>query len=521
MKLVTADQMRKIEQKAIYEYGIPSIVLMENAALALLSTVEGIIGNVAGKKIVILAGKGKNGGDGLALGRHLVNRGGEVKAFLCASGDKLKGDSHTNFKLLRGLGTTIFQVNSETELKAFKLALMTCDLVIDALYGTGFRGALPPVEESYIQALNDSGKPVVAVDIPSGLEADTGKAYRDAVRAKATVTFGLPKLGLFLGAGPKHVGQLKVEKISIPDSILADPKVNTHVLSSDSLSNFIPVREIDSHKGIHGTCLCIGGSPGMTGALALCARSALRSGAGLVQMATGISLAPLVDSMLPEATTVALNESQPGLLDPRAVEQLEDKIQQSRAVSFGPGMGQTVEIAELLTGLLERCKKPLVIDADGLSALALDLNMLSQVQGPVILTPHPGEMARLTGLTVSEVQSRRLELALEKAVEWKVILVLKGQATIVASPDGKAFINPTGNPILGTAGTGDVLTGCIVGLLAQGILPLEAACLGVYAHGLAGDILAEQKGKRGALAQEVADALPYALARIQRTPMHD
>jgi ADP-dependent NAD(P)H-hydrate dehydratase / NAD(P)H-hydrate epimerase len=515
VKAVTAGEMRKIEQEAINEYGIPSILLMENAALALLTAVEDTLGDVTGKKIVILAGKGNNGGDGMAVGRHLVNKGAEVKAFLFASGEELKDHSHTNFKLLRGLGTAIFQVSSETELRAFKLALMTCDLAIDALYGTGFRGALPAIEESYVRALNNSGKPIVSADIPSGLEADTGRVYKDAVRANTTVTFGLPKLGHFLGVGPEYVGQVRVDKISIPDSMLDDPKVNTHVLTKERVASYIPKRGISGHKGTHGTCLFIGGSPGMTGALTLSARSALRSGAGLVQMAVGESLAPFVDSMLPEAITVALNELRAGVLDPRALQQIVEKMHGARAVSFGPGMGQNVQVAEQLEGLIERCPKPLVIDADGLNALALDLKMLSRAQGPIILTPHPGEMARLTGLSVSDVQNNRLELVLEKAIEWKVILVLKGPATLVGSPDGRVFINPTGNAILGTGGTGDVLTGCIVGLLAQGVPPLEAACLGVYVHGLAGDILAEEMGVRGALAHEVADALPKALTRIQ------
>ena len=253
----------------------------------------------------------------------------------------------------------------------------------------------------------------------------------------------------------------------------------------------------------------------MTGALALAARSALRIGSGLVQMATGTSQAQFVDTMLQEATTLALNELKPGVLDPSALEQLRQGLSKAKAVSFGPGMGQAVEVAEFLSGLIEHCHKPLVIDADGLNALAFDLKVLARAKGPIILTPHPGEMARLTGLTIEEVLNNRLDLALEKAVEWKVVLVLKGQSTIVVSPDGRAFLNPTGNPILGTAGAGDVLTGCITGLLAQGVEPLEAACLGVYCHGLAGDILTEKIGVRGALAHEVSDILPRAMRRIQ------
>ncbi|HWJ02296.1 MAG TPA: NAD(P)H-hydrate dehydratase [Verrucomicrobiae bacterium] len=515
MKAVTAAQMVKIEQEAINEYGIPGILLMENAALAVLDAATELLGDIKGKRVVIIAGKGNNGGDGLALGRHLVNRGAEVKVFLCGQVDDLKPDSHTNFKLLRGLGTAIFQVTGETELRAFKLALMTCDLAVDALYGTGFRGALPPVEESYVKALNESLKPVVAVDIPSGLEADSGKVYKEAVRARITVSFGLPKLGHFLGLGPEYSGQVRVDSISIPQSLLSDSRINTHVLTAEQVAKYIPPRTIEGHKGTHGMGLMIGGSPGMTGALALTARSALRSGAGLVQMAVGASQAATVDSLVLEAMTLALDELKPGILDPRALEQLRDSLARAKAISFGPGMGQTIEVAEFLYGLIERCPKPLVIDADGLNALALDLKMLARAQGPIILTPHPGEMARLTGLSIKDVLDNRLDLALEKAIEWKVILVLKGPSTIVVSPDGRAYVNPTGNPVLGTGGTGDVLTGVITGFLAQGAGPLEAACLGVYCHGLAGDILAEDTGNRGGLAQEVCDNIPKAIRRIQ------
>ncbi len=515
MKVVTAAEMVRIEREAINAYGIPSLLLMENAALAVLDAAKEILGELKGKKVVILAGKGNNGGDGLALGRHLVNRGVEIKVFLCGRSDEMKSDCLTNFQLLRGLGATVFQVTGETELRAFKLALLTCDLAVDALYGTGFRGALPPVQESYVRALNESAKPVLAIDIPSGLEADTGRVYREAVLADVTVTFGLPKLGHFLGMGPECVGEIKVDKISIPESILDDQNVNTHVLTAEQVAEYIPPRIASGHKGTHGKCLLVGGSPGMTGALVLAARAALRSGAGLAQMATGASLAPFVDSMLPEATTLGLNEIKAGVLDPRALEQVQEGISKAKAVSFGPGMGQGVEVAEYLAGVIERCPKPLVIDADGLNALALDLKMLARAQGPIILTPHPGEMARLTGLKLEEVLNNRLDLALEKAVEWKVILVLKGPSTIVVAPDGRAFLNPTGNPVLGSGGTGDVLTGCITGLLAQGVPPLEAACLGVYAHGLAGDILAKEMGQRGALAGEVADTLPKALGKIQ------
>lgn len=514
MKIVTSAQLMQLEHMAINEYGIPSILLMENAALAVLEAVSEALGDVTSKRIVILAGKGNNGGDGLALGRHLVNRGAEVKVFICGDPAELKPDSLLNFRLLKGLGAAIFQVCGETELRAFKLALMTCDLAVDALYGTGFRGALPPVQESYVQALNESGKPVIAVDIPSGLEADTGKIYKDAVRAKVTVTFGLPKLGHFLGRGPEYSGRVQVDKISIPETILDAPQVQTHILTDQKVAGYIPPRAIDGHKGTHGLGIIVGGSSGMTGALALAARALLRSGAGLVQMVTGASIAAQVDSLLLEGTTIALSESSPGVLAPESVGRIQEALLRAKAMAVGPGLGKAEGMFDFLATLVGNCNKPLVLDADALNILALDLKVLEKAQAPVILTPHPAEMARLTGLTVNEVVSNRLELALAKAVEWNVFLVLKGSTTLIVSPTGEVFLNPTGNPILGTGGTGDVLTGCITGFLAQGVPPLKAACLGVYCHGLAGDILAAEMGPRGALAGQVADALPRALKQI-------
>lgn len=514
MKVVTAAQMVRIEQEAINNYGIPSILLMENAALAVLEAISEILGTVKGKRITVLAGKGNNGGDGLALARHLVNRGAEVQLFLCAQEDMLKNDSLTNYKLLKGLELEIFAASGETELKAFELALMTCDLAVDALYGTGFRGALPPVQESYVKALNDAGKPVVAVDIPSGVEADTGKVYKEAVRAVATVTFGLPKLGQFLKAGPEYTGKLHINPISIPAGIRGASTVATSLLTAEYVGRAIPSRSRYGHKGTHGTGLIIGGSPGMSGALALAAKAALRSGAGLVRMATGENMAQFVDGLLEEATTIGLKETPTGRWATGAFGQLKAALASADAVGVGPGLGQNNEILKLLNEIVEQSHKPLVIDADGLNALAQDIQVLLHANGPVILTPHPGEMARLTGLNVEEVQANRLELALEKASQWGVILVLKGAATIVASPDGRAFINTSGGPILGAGGTGDVLTGCIVGLLAQGVEPLDAACLGVYCHGLAGDIIAAEITDRGALAGEVADKLPQALAHL-------
>jgi len=518
MRVVSAKQMRDLEDRAIREFGIPSLLLMENAALAVVQEVRQIFQQIKkdiGKgKATIFVGKGNNGGDGLAVARHLLISGMDVTVYSFAKGDEFKGDAGLNYKLYQNTGGKLFTIDSEKQRRLVRISLAQADVIIDAIFGTGFRGALPSLVEEYVEDINRAQVPVIAVDIPSGLEADTGKVYRTAVRAHTTVTFGLPKLGHFLGMGPEYSGRVIVDPISIPTSYLDHETLTTSILT-EKIRQCLPVRSFQGHKGTHGRGLLVAGSAGMTGAALLAGKAALRSGIGILEMVVPQGLAPGIDCALAEALVwgaegeKALNGNAWGLI--------WEKAQKAQAMAIGPGLGQEPEFLPVLEEVLRKINLPVVIDADALNLVAKEPGILGyrQGRGPLILTPHPGEMARLCGCTTQEVQDNRLELAISKAVEWECIVILKGAVTIVASPDGRAFLNPTGNPGLGTGGTGDVLTGSLLAWLAQGVEPLTAACLAVYLHGKAADQLARDYGWSGFTAGEVADQLPKARKSLE------
>ena len=519
MRVVSAQQMRRLEDKAIRDFGIPSILLMENAALAVVREIGQHFAenqqNLGGLKAVVLVGKGNNGGDGLAIARHLTLLGFDVTVFLLVKPQELKGDAELNFRLFSGTVGKSFIIEGEKQRRLARFAFAQADVVVDALYGTGLRGAMPSIVEEYIEEINRAKAWVVAVDIPSGVEADTGKIYRLAVRANVTITFGLPKLGHFLGRGPEHCGQVIVDAISIPPSFLEDEEISSFVLTDQAMRALIPLRHLQNHKGTHGKGILVAGSLGMSGAAILAGRSALRSGLGLLQIVTPRGIVPIVASGVIEATVwPASGENE---LEAEAWPIIHERCQGAQALALGPGLGLNDQFSSVLEKVLRNIALPVILDADALNLIALEPGILGwrQGRGPLILTPHPGEMARLCNLTTLEVQENRLELAVTKAIEWEAIIVLKGAITIVAAPDGRVFLNPTGNPGLGTGGTGDVLTGSILGWLAQGVQPLEAACLGVYLHGKAAELLAKEFGWAGFTASELAAALPKARRQLE------
>ncbi|MDQ7093111.1 NAD(P)H-hydrate dehydratase [Desulfosporosinus sp. PR] len=519
MRVVNAEQMRKIEERAIQQYGIPSLLLMENAAWAVAEEIRRGFGpkegNLNGLKAVILVGKGNNGGDGLAVARHLVFQGMDVSVLLFAAAEELKGDAALNLRLYQGTTGKCFVIEGEKQRLLARFALAQADVIVDALYGIGMRGALPSLIEEYVNEVNNASAWVVSVDIPSGVEANTGKVYRTAIRAQTTVTFGLPKWGLFLGEGPNYCGRVAVDPISIPEEFLEDESISTYVLTDDRIRDTLPVRHLKGHKGTHGKGILVAGSKGMSGAASLAGRGALRSGIGLLQIITPQGIAQDVDRSVTEATVW----SAPGqdYLNEEAWPVILRQAEKAQALAIGPGLAQNPQFAGVLEQALRTFSFPIVLDADALNLVGQELSLLEarNGRGPLILTPHPGEMARLCQCSVEDVESNRLDLALTKAVEWEAVVVLKGSVTIVASPDGRAFFNPTGNPGLGTGGTGDVLTGSILAWLAQGVPPLEAACLGVYLHGKSADDLAKDHGWSGFLASEVADRLPLVRRSLE------
>jgi NAD(P)H-hydrate epimerase len=511
--------MRRIESHAFADYGIPSILLMENAAFAVVQEIckhaAGLERESASWRVSVVVGKGNNGGDGMAVARLLSMRGMDVTVLILAQPADFRGDALINFRLLQETKCKLFVIEGEKHLRLLRLALSQADVIVDAIYGIGLRGALPNLIAECVKEINAAAAWVVAVDIPSGLEADRGIVRHEAVRADQTVTFGWPKLGHLLARGPEYCGALTVDPISIPDKYLMDEELNVEVLTERGMRALLPQRSFQGHKGTHGRGILAAGSTGMSGAALLAGRGALRAGAGLLQMVVPQGIAAAVDAGLTEATVwPAPGEDS---LTEDAWPVIEERCRGAQALAVGPGLKQDPALRVLLEHILEKVTLPLVLDADALNVIAVepDLLQLRRGRGPLILTPHPGEMARLCGISTREVQANRLDLAVSKAIDWEATVVLKGAITIIAAPDGQAFLNPTGNPGLGTGGTGDVLTGSILGWLAQGVAPLEAACLSVYLHGLAADDLARSCGFSGYTASEVADRLPEVREKLR------
>lgn len=516
MKLLTSREMKDIDARAIHEYGIPSIVLMENAGLRTVEVIEEILQVPAGKSVVVLAGRGNNGGDGFVVARHLINAGVQVTLFVTGSSAQLTPDALTNYKILENMNATILPLSEEEDLDRLMLYLMSGDLVVDAIYGNGFKGSLNDFEARVVTMVNWTRLPVVSIDIPSGVEADTGRAYGEAIRATHTVTFALPKIGLILGQGQEYAGTLSVADISIPRTLLEDPGLKTNLITENMIIPFIKSRPAESHKGTYGHVLVVGGSTGLSGAVIMTAGAALRSGAGLVTAAVPESLVPIVETALVEVMTTPLAETSNAEIALEALPALENLLGTVSVCAVGPGMSGYREANAVMRFILERTGIPLVIDADGLNALAGDVKVLKRRQVPVVLTPHPGEMARLTGKSISEIQNNRLETARFYAQEWGVTLVLKGNKTIVADPAGNVYINITGNPGMATAGSGDVLCGIITGLIAQGLKAYQAAVAGVFIHGRAGDHAAVNKGQRGMIAGDMVGSVAEIFGQLEQ-----
>jgi NAD(P)H-hydrate epimerase len=508
MKLVTSEQIKNIDRRAIREFGIPGMVLMENAATAILAEMERFFNGLSGVKVGIICGKGNNGGDGLALARRLRIRGVPVRVALLAPFAAVSGEAKINLSILRKMDVEILPNANSRPLADI---MEWSDILVDAMLGVGLSA---PLKGTYAQAammLNISGRPVVAVDIPTGINADTGAVMGTAVRADLTVTMALPKRGLVLHPGASYAGQVRVADIGIPADVIEKEIITTHLLDRGSVWGAIRKRESDTHKGDYGHLMVVAGSLGKAGAAVMTAKGALRSGAGLVSVAAPMGLVPVIQQQVFEAMCIQSAESIDGTLGIGAEEELSKAAGRISACAVGPGLSTHYETVQTVRGFIPRLGLPMVIDADGLNALAGSLDILKRMKAPVVLTPHPGEMGKLLGVSANDVQKDRIGIASDFAGRYNVTLVLKGAGTVIASPTGDVFINSTGNPGMATAGTGDVLTGMIGGLLAQGYPAVQAACLGVYLHGLAGDLAAKEKGEMSLIAGDVIEKIPEAI----------
>ncbi len=511
-------EMRALDRRAIAELGIAGATLMENAgrgaARAITRAASGLGVPRRGARVVVVCGKGGNGGDGFVVARHLKRAGHRVEVFLAAPVGELAGDPAAKYReaVRAGIRPRVIE-----DAAALSPALARADLVVDALLGTGARGAPAPLVARAIELMNHrAGEcPVVALDIPSGLSGDGETPDGPVVRAALTTTFAGLKRGLVSGRGPEHTGRVEVVDIGIPSREVGRG-ISTFLVERSDVAPFFPPRPRDAHKGTYGHVLLLAGSVGKTGAAALAARAAMRAGAGLVTVATPASAQPVVASLILEAMSLPLPETDARTVALAAASRLVEEAARCDAVALGPGLGLHADTLALVRDLTRVLDRPAVLDADALNSLAGHLEVLRAARGPRVLTPHPGEMARLLGVKTDDVQRDRIGVARQFAAAHGVHLVLKGATSVVASPDGRVLLNPTGNPGMASGGAGDVLTGILGAFLARGLAPGDALASAVWLHGMAGDVAASCTGMEALVASDLIEALPEAFDRLTR-----
>ena len=529
MKVVTAAEMRQIDQDTIEGIGIPGIVLMETAGSAIVRAIERHYPTC--QRIGIFAGKGNNGGDGIVIARQLAHIGRDVRLFLVSPPDSFTGEAQINLQIAKRLtasfglqaapksGLRIDEILTDAALEPDTSLnhIASCDLLVDAIFGTGLRGTVRDPIATVINAINRLPTPTLSVDLPSGLDADTGHPLGPCVRAERTVTIGLPKRGLLMHPGAELAGKLEVIDIGFPEQVVDAQDIKVNWTSATQAAQWMPLRPPSSHKGSYGRVLVVAGSTGMTGAAALASEAALRAGAGLVTLATPKHLNPILEGLLPEVMTLPLPETDTGSLAVSATSAILEFAEKTKSIlAIGPGLSQHPETVSLIHQLIRENREQglglrMVIDADGLNALSQDREIISLLDSETVLTPHPGEMARLTKTSIPTLETDRISTAQQFASEHGVTLVFKGAPTVISDPNGNLWVNSTGNPGMATGGMGDVLTGVIAGLMAQDISSESAAALGVYLHGSAGDIAAETSGMHGLIASDVLKAVPEAI----------
>lgn len=511
MRLVSVMEMRELERVAIEEYGVPSIVLMENAARQTADLIETRLGELKGKRILIFAGKGNNGGDGLAVARYMANRGAAVRVLFFGNPEANQGDAKINRQIIEAMKIDLIAVNGERDLDRIRQSIAVSDCLVDALLGIGFSGQLRDGMRRITEMMNESGKYIVAVDVPTGVHADSGQVAVGAVRAHDTITFDACKLGLVLYPASAYCGRITIASIGIPEKLVAQTG-SVQVIDDDCMVDIEASRSPYTHKGSCGRVVIAGGSVGLTGAAVLASTSALRSGAGLVTVCVPKAVDRIMEVKTTEAMTMPLADTEAGTLSLDALEDLLLKANRSDVLVIGPGLGREEETMALVEAVVRQAEVPLVIDADALYALARHPEVLLEAKALPILTPHPGELANLLHISIAEVNARRIEIAREAAKVFHSIVVLKGARTVVAYPDGDVYLNVYGNEGMASGGMGDVLAGVIGALVGQGLSSHEAAVTGVGLHAMAGDIVAKD-GKIGLVASDVANAMRLAIRK--------
>jgi len=512
-KLVTAEQMRRVDELSIEVHDIPGHELMDRAGARVVEQISARWSGLEGLRIVVVCGKGNNGGDGLVVARLLRQSGVDVVTYLLEPESCFGTDARIHAQRLRDAGIETQLVQSPAELE-----LATHDLIVDAILGTGIRGSARPREAAFIEVLNLSGLPIVAIDLPSGLDADTGVIDGAAIKASLTVTFDLPKIAHLFYPARELCGALALTEIGFPAAALDACPSNTHLLTSEQVGGALPRRSAIAHKGTCGSVGVIAGSAGMTGAAALAAQAALRAGAGRVRVGCPSSLHDILEVKVTEAMTHCLPEvRRRRCLALRGLGETLDLVGTCDAIAIGPGLGRHHETMELVRRVLQSPDlPPVVVDADALYALGQSPGVLKTLGTPVVLTPHVGEMARLSGITTQLINQEPMHVARRVAKDSGAVVLLKGAPTVIADPTGTVFVSPTGNAGMASAGAGDVLAGVIAALLAQGSPALEAASLGAYLHGLSGDLGRDELGEWGLTATDIVTHLPHSFLETRR-----
>ncbi len=510
-QLVTVSEIREMDRLTI-EAGLPGLLLMEHAGMAVADRAVEILQESGGERIAVFCGKGNNGGDGFTAARLLAQSGWRVTVFMTCAPADIRGDASVQFTAMQTQEVEIVALENQPGLEN----IPSFDLIIDALLGTGIKGEVTGFTADLIDLINRSGAFVLSVDIPSGLQSDSGRFEGACIEADATVTFGKLKRGLVLSSGRELSGVVDVADIGIPEPVAASIHSSAWLIESRDCRDRLPPRPMSAHKGDFGKVAVIAGSRGMTGAACLASTAALKAGCGLVKLVCPAGVNPILESMMPEVMTWPVPETPDGSLALSAVESIRTLLEWADVLAIGPGLSGNKETVSLIREIIRAENRlPVVIDADGLNAFAGHPELLENPGSPRILTPHPGELSKLTGLTIADILADPAETAAEWSNRWQSVLILKGASTCIGVPDGRVFVNTTGNSGMGSGGTGDVLTGITAGLLAQGISPADAAVCSVYLHGLAGDLAAEAGSDRALTAGDLTAFLGDAFLRVE------
>ena len=499
MHILTSDQMKSIDRRATDRFGIPSIVLMENAALAVVDAIGEHYPDC--DRAAIFCGLGANGGDGFAVARHLEQRGVVPSVFIVGDRKKIRGDAAANLAICEQLALPLYDITDDDSLNEALVHAADADLVVDAIFGTGLDRAPEGLYAEAIISIGELGLPIVAVDLPSGANASTAEPFEPCAQAALTITFAAPKICHVFEPAAVFCGEVIVADISIPSAAIEEENVTLALTTPADVRPHFAARLSTTHKGTYGHAAIIAGSPGRSGAAVLAARGAIRSGAGLVSVATDTETARLVNAGSIESMTFSGDD-------------VAGFVANKDAVLIGPGLADDEGSYARIRLLVEAIELPLVIDASALNAFALRATELNPHRRPRVLTPHPGELARLIGSTAKDINAHRIDAAREAARSTGCVVVLKGFQSLIAEPDGHVNVNPTGNPGMASGGMGDVLGGMIAALLARGIDPFDAAIAAVYLHGFAGDMLKEEMGDTGLTAGDLAERIPFAIKRL-------